>query len=167
MNMEKLFSWIKVFVTDQRRGEAIRDRLSNRHFSQQVQTGRAREQVHVSPSLGLGLHYKKTAVFKIKANVGRTRTANNIFNLKFTISTIVKHIASVSSSLYFYPSKFADIIHRRLDFKASVGSLPSDAAAPAQSGLFVAGRTRSGVVAGAFRYENFRLCITNYALKRR
>ncbi|WZZ71306.1 hypothetical protein YC2023_082676 [Brassica napus] len=62
-------------------------------------------------------------VFKIKANVGRTRAANNIFNLKFTISTIVKHIASVSSSLYFYPSKFADIIHRRLDFKTSVDGI--------------------------------------------
>ncbi|WZZ03600.1 hypothetical protein YC2023_089521 [Brassica napus] len=51
-------------------------------------------------------------VFKIKTNICRTRTANNIFNLKFTISTIVKHIAFVSSSLYFYSSKFADIIHR-------------------------------------------------------
>ena len=51
--------------------------------------------------------------FKIKTNVGRTRTINyNIFKLKFTISTIVKQIAYVSS--FYYPSRFADIINRGL-----------------------------------------------------
>ena len=61
--------------------------------------------------------------FKIKTNVGRTRTTNNTFKLKFTISTIVKPIPSVSSSLHFYPSSFVDIIHRRLDFQIAVGKL--------------------------------------------
>ena len=59
--------------------------------------------------------------FRIKTNVGRTRSTSNIFKLKFTISTIVKHIPSVSSSLYFHPSSFADIIHRRLDFQIAFG----------------------------------------------
>lgn len=58
--------------------------------------------------------------FRIMTNVGRTRTTNNIFKLKFTISTIIKHIPSVSTLLYFHPASFADIIHRRLDFKISV-----------------------------------------------
>ncbi|KAL0742014.1 hypothetical protein Bca4012_083527 [Brassica carinata] len=58
--------------------------------------------------------------FKLKTNVGRTRTTTNIFKLKFTVSTIMKKIPSVSISLYFYPANFADIIHRRLDFKTSV-----------------------------------------------
>ncbi|KAF2564322.1 hypothetical protein F2Q70_00016977 [Brassica cretica] len=58
--------------------------------------------------------------FRIKTNVGRTRTTDNIFKLKFTISTIVKHIPSVSTSLYFHPASFADIIHSRLDFKIAV-----------------------------------------------
>ncbi|KAG2328811.1 hypothetical protein Bca52824_011539 [Brassica carinata] len=58
--------------------------------------------------------------FKIKTNVGRTMTTNNTFKLKFTISTIVKPIPSESSSLYFYPSSFVDIIHRRLDFQIVV-----------------------------------------------
>ncbi|KAG2307075.1 hypothetical protein Bca52824_026823 [Brassica carinata] len=58
--------------------------------------------------------------FKIKTNDGRTMTTNNTFKLKFTISTIVKHIPSVSSSLHFYPSSFVDIIHRRLDFQIAI-----------------------------------------------
>ncbi|KAL0899036.1 hypothetical protein Bca101_082997 [Brassica carinata] len=45
-----------------------------------------------------------------RTNVGRTRTTANIFKVKFTVSTL----------LYFYPTNFADIIHRRLDFKTSV-----------------------------------------------
>ncbi|WZZ53004.1 hypothetical protein YC2023_053111 [Brassica napus] len=62
-----------------------------------------------------------TKDFMIKTNVGRTRTTNNIFKLKFTISTIVKHIVSISSLLYFYyPLRFADIINMRLAFKTSV-----------------------------------------------
>ncbi|CAN7124199.1 unnamed protein product [Brassica rapa subsp. narinosa] len=59
--------------------------------------------------------------FRIKTKVGRTRTIDNIFKLKFTISTIVKHIPSVSTSLYFHPASFADIIHWRFDFKIAVG----------------------------------------------
>ncbi|KAL0864447.1 hypothetical protein Bca101_043565 [Brassica carinata] len=58
--------------------------------------------------------------FRINTNVGRTKTTNNIFKLKFTISTIVKPIPSVSSLLYFYPSSFVDTIHRRLDFQIAV-----------------------------------------------
>lgn len=59
--------------------------------------------------------------FKIKKNVGRTRTTANIFKLKFIISTIVKKIPFVSISLYFYPANFSDIIQWRLDFKILVG----------------------------------------------
>ncbi|KAG2322963.1 hypothetical protein Bca52824_016176 [Brassica carinata] len=57
----------------------------------------------------------------IKTNVSRTGTTNNPFKLKFSISTIVKPIPSVSSSLYVYPTRFADIIHKRLDFQIAVG----------------------------------------------
>ncbi|KAL0898609.1 hypothetical protein Bca101_082570 [Brassica carinata] len=57
----------------------------------------------------------------VKNKCGRTKTTANIFKLKFTVSTIVKKISSVSTSLYFCPANFADIIHWRLNFKTSIG----------------------------------------------